>query len=80
MKCANFNPFVLLCYLSTNMQLSSLRIEVDRGNSNKQGDVDTGGRCAACRRFGRYSTDGRRTEKVSRGDKIVGVPLSYRLA
>jgi hypothetical protein len=72
----NFDPFVLLCYTTTDMQLSGLSVEVNGCNMDEKGYVDAGGGGTPSGGLGRYSTDGRCTEEVGGCDEVIGMPLS----
>ena len=72
---SDFHPFVLLCNLTTNMQLPSFGIEVGGRDLDEEGYVDTSRRCASSVGLGSYSTDGRRAKIVAGLDEVVGMPL-----
>jgi hypothetical protein len=59
---ADFHPFVLFGYSPTDMQLSSLRVEIDGRDTDEEGYVDASGGCTTSGGFGRNSTDGRCAE------------------
>ena len=73
---ANSHPLILLRYFATNMQLTNLRIEINRCDADEESDMDPFRGCAASNPFGRYFSNGRCAEEVCGRNKVVGMPLS----
>lgn len=79
MKGADFDVFVLLGYATGNVELAGLRVEVERGHADGEGDVDAGAGGGAGAGFGGDAADGGGAEEIEGGDEVVGVPLGKGL-
>lgn len=75
MESPDFHMFVFGAYLSADVQLAGLRIEIDTGDPDGESDVHSCGGGAAGGGFVCDAPDGGGAKNVCGSYEVVGVPL-----